>query len=143
MTTELHKRLVRRLYEELTNERRFDALHEVLSADFDNGDPVRGPAAYEKAVATLAQGFPDVRFTVEELIAEGDRVVVRWTWRGTHTGLFRGLAPTQQQVVNDGVVIYRARDGRLVHGWTINDRLGLLQALGAVSANVGRPNSTK
>jgi predicted ester cyclase len=133
-----NKQLVRRLYETLTNERRFDALEEVLSGDFDNGDTTRGPAAYERAVRTLAQGFPDVKFTVEALIAEGDQVVVRWTWRGTHTGVLRGLEPTQVAVVNDGVVIYGARDGRLVRSWTLNDRLGLLQALGAVTTRVTR-----
>lgn len=120
-----NKTLVRRLYEFHTNERHFERLGEVLSADF--------VSTYMKAVSTLVQGFPDVRFEIVELIAEGDTVVVRWKWSGTHTGTFRGYAATGRRVTNDGVVIYTERDGRLVSSWTLNDRLGVLQAIGAVS----------
>lgn len=118
-----NKDLVRRLYEFHTNQRHFERLNEVLSSDFVN--------TYVTAVSTLVQGFPDVHFEVIQLIEEGDTVVVRWKWIGTHTGVFRGHAPTGKKVINDGVVIYTARDGKLISSWTLNDRLGVLQAIGA------------
>lgn len=120
-----NKELVRRLYEVHTNERRFEQLTEVLSADF--------ASTYVTAVNTLVTGFPDVRFEVVQVIAEGDTVVVRWKWTGTHTGEFRGYAPSGKKVTNDGVVIYTAHDGKLISSWTLNDRLGVLQSIGAVS----------
>lgn len=121
----MNKDLVRRLYEFHTNQRQFERLGEVLSADFVN--------TYLTAVSTLVKGFPDVQFEVLQLVEEDETVVVRWTWSGTHTGEFRGYAPTGKKVGNEGVVIYTARDGKLVSSWTINDRLGVLQAIGAVS----------
>lgn len=122
----MNKELVRRLYEFHTNQRHFERLDEVLSAEFVK--------TYVAAVSTLVKGFPDVRFEVIQLVEEGETVVVRWTWTGTHTGLFRGYAPTGKKVSNDGVVIYTARDGKLVSSWTLNDRLGVLQGIGASPA---------
>lgn len=121
----MNKDLVRRLYEFHTNQRHFERLGEVLSADFVN--------TYLTAVSTLVKGFPDVQFEVLQLVEEDETVVVRWRWSGTHTGEFRGYAATGKKVGNEGVVIYTARDGKLVSSWTINDRLGVLQAIGAVS----------
>lgn len=120
----MNKDLVRKLYEFHTNQRHFERLGEVLAADFVK--------TYVDAVSILVKGFPDVRFEVVQLIEEGNTVVVRWKWSGTHTGEFRGHAPTGKKVISDGVVIYEARDGKLVSSWTLNDRLGVLQTIGAI-----------
>jgi predicted ester cyclase len=92
---------------------------------------------YRDAVQILLLGFPDATFTIHELVAEGDRVVVRWRWKGRHTGTFRGIAPTGITVENDGIVIYEFTHGKLTRSFTMNDRLGLLQALGVVPKQVG------
>jgi len=76
--------------------------------------------------------FPDVHFTIEDQIAEGDRVVTRWTARGTHQGPLVGIPPTSKQVTMSGIAIYRLVDGKIVEQWGVNDMLGLLQQLGVV-----------
>jgi predicted ester cyclase len=122
-----NKTIVRKLYEDVINTGRLDDLDAYISADFDGG----GLETFRTNVATLLAGFPDIHFTVEDLIAEGDRVAARWTWVATHGGTFRGIAPTQRRVTNSGIVIYQLRDGRIVRNWLETDRLGALQQLEA------------
>jgi len=81
----------------------------------------------------------DVRFTIEDLIAEGDRVVVRWRWRATHAGTFNGHPATGKAVSNTGTVIYQLAGDKIVRAWLEADRLGVLQQIGAVADTVSRP----
>jgi steroid delta-isomerase-like uncharacterized protein len=76
--------------------------------------------------------FPDARFTVEDMVAEGDRVAARLTMRGTHLGPLNGVPPTGRTVVVSGMSLERVADGRIVEGWNENDALGLLQQLGVL-----------
>ncbi len=76
--------------------------------------------------------FPDAEFTIEDVIGEGDRVVMRLTMRGTHRGVFNGITPTGKAVVVAGVSIERIVNGQIVEGWVTNDALGMLQQLGVV-----------
>jgi predicted ester cyclase len=69
--------------------------------------------------------------TVEDLIAEGDRVAVRTRWQATHTGAFRGIPPTGKRITNTSITIYQLADHKLVHAWIETDRLGTLQQMGA------------
>ncbi|MGA9526045.1 MAG: ester cyclase [Myxococcaceae bacterium] len=124
--------VVRRLYEELVNGRRFDSFGDVLASDFESSDGVRGPDGFAANVRSLTESFPDIHFTVEDVFADEDRVAVRWSWTATHGGPFRGTAPTHRRVENTGIVIYQVRDGKLVRAWTQVDRLGVLQQIGAV-----------
>ena len=78
-----------------------------------------------------------MKFTIEDLFADGDKVVLRWTWQATHSGSFRGFAPTGQRVTNTAIVIYRLLDGKVVESWLEADRLGVLQAIGVVPRNLG------
>jgi predicted ester cyclase len=88
-------------------------------------------------ISPLRQGFPDLRFIIQDMVAEGSRVVVRWTSQGTHRGMFAGTAPTGRQVSNEGIGIYRVEDGKIVESWSQVDRLGVLQQIGAVPT-IGR-----
>jgi predicted ester cyclase len=76
--------------------------------------------------------FPDFHITVDEMIAEGDKVAARWTATLTHEGEFMGIPPTGVQATISGMVIYRFADGKIVEIWHIGDSLGLLQQLGVV-----------
>lgn len=78
--------------------------------------------------------FPDAAFTIEDMVAAGDRVALRLTMRGTHRGVFNGIPPTGRSVVVSGVSIERIVDGRIVEGWVTNDALGMLQQLGVLPA---------
>lgn len=137
--------LVRRLYTDFLNTGATDRLGEVVSPQFVGVGPARGPAAFAGVIATLRGAFPDLVYTVEDVVAEGDRVAVRWTWRGTHQHAFRSFAPTGKQVTNTGLAIFQVTDGKLSHAWLETDRLGFLQAVGAVPNDpaFGPPAPTK
>ena len=124
-----NKEVVRKVYEECINTGRLDSLDALVSTEYAGG-----VAAFRANVAELRAGFPDIRFTIEDLVAEGDRVALRWTWVATHEGRFRGTAPTHKRVTNSGIMIYQLRDGRIVRNWLETDRLGVLQQLGVVPA---------
>lgn len=132
MTLEDNKRLVRALYEECINTGALEKLDRYIADEYAGARGGTGPSGYAATVLPLRQGFPDIRFTVEDLVAEADRVAVRWTWTGTHTGTFNGIPPTGKTVKNDGTVVYRLKDGRIVSSWLQVDRLGVLQQLGLV-----------
>lgn len=106
--------------------------HVLVAPEFVGGQGERGPAGFAGTIAGLRRGFPDIHFTVEELIAEDERVA-RWTWRGTHQGPFQGVAATHERVTNTGIVIFQLRDGQLVSARNEVDRLGVLQQLGLIA----------
>jgi predicted ester cyclase len=131
-TTGTHEQAVRRLYEEGVNGGKAQLFEELISEDYVDELGGRGPAAFAGNVASLRAGFPDIRFTLREVVAEGDRVAVRWTWEGTHAGTFRSWAATGRRVTNSGIAIYRFQQGRIVGVTLETDRLGVLQQIGAI-----------
>jgi len=97
-------------------------------------DGVHGAEGERQLIAGYRQAFPDLTFTVEEQVVDGDRVVSRWTATGTHAGEFAGLAPTGRRGTVGGVSIARFTGGRLTSVWTMWDVHGLFAQLGARSA---------
>src|SRR6187200_3449772 len=81
--TDANKQAVRRIYDEAVNAGRTAVLADLIAPEFTGPDGARGPAAFGANVDALRAGFPDIRFTIEDVVAEGDRVAVRWTWKGT------------------------------------------------------------
>jgi predicted ester cyclase len=126
-----NEQLVRRLYAEVINPNRMDALPDFVAADFV-GPAGTGPASFAASIDTLRAGFPDLAYTLEDVVAGADRVAVRWTVRGTHTGPFRSFAPTGKTFANTGFAIFQITDGKIVHAWVQTDRLAFLQALGVI-----------
>jgi predicted ester cyclase len=135
-----NKEIVRHLYEDIINSGHLERLSEVVSDEYVAADGTRGPAAFRAPVARLLGGFPNIHFTIEDLIGEGDRVAVRWRWEATHDGPFAGIAPTHKRITNSGIAIYGLRSGRIVSNWLESDRLGALQQLGVVPQGIGQPN---
>ena len=84
-------------------------------------------------MAQYLAAFSHAQSVVEDQVAEGDRVVVRLVFTGTHTGTWMGIPPTGKPVTVKGMALYRLQDGKIVEQWTIGDTLGLLQQLGAVA----------
>jgi steroid delta-isomerase-like uncharacterized protein len=125
--------LVRRLYTDFFNTGRLDQLGEVVAPEFVGAGPGRGPAAFAAVITELRGAFPDLIYTVDDIVADGDRVAVRWTWRGTHQHAFRGMAPTGKPVTSTGLGIFQVTSGKVARAWIETDRLGFLQAIGAVS----------
>ena len=134
-----NREVVRRLYEDCLNAGRVEDIPALVSADFVGPSGERGPDGFRAITLSLRAAFPDIHFTLEDMAAEGDRVAVRWTWRGTHRGRFRAFAATQKPVTNDGIAFYQVEGGRIVRSWLQTDRLGFLQQIGAVPADLGAP----
>jgi predicted ester cyclase len=124
MSVEENKDLVRREQEELWNHTGdLDATEELYAAG-------QAEAAKQEA-ANFRQGFPDVISTIEDLIAEGDKVVARWRSRATHQGNYMGIAPTGNEVEFTGISVYRIEGGKITQSWNIEDQLGLMRQIGA------------
>lgn len=123
---------VRRLFEEGFNQDRNEVVTALVSPDYVDAAGERGPAAFGQVMIRLRGAFPDLHYTVDDVFAEGDRVAARWHWTGTHQGPFRGIAPTKRAVTNNGLAIFELRDGQIIKATLETDRLGFLQAIGAV-----------
>jgi len=97
-------------------------------------EPMRGPAGYLAIIGMMRGGFPDIQWTLEETIAEGDKIAARFTMRGTHQGAFFGVPPTGRKIAVQAMNFYRLSDGQFVEERGQPDLLGLLQQIGAVPA---------
>jgi steroid delta-isomerase-like uncharacterized protein len=135
MSTDTNKELVRRYYDEVHNHRKFDRIEELVAPDFKEHDPLPGQGVGREGMKDrekmLAANL-DVHVTVEDIIAEGDKVVVRWRNHGTHVGEFLGIPPTGKQFSVEGINVYRVQDGRLAEGWNVVDVFGQLLQLGVI-----------
>lgn len=132
-TQERNKETVRRLYEDCLNKRDFELLKEFVDGKYEGIQSETGPSGFAKAVQSVIQAFPDIQWTIEDLISEGDKVVVRWSWQGTHTGTFRGfLPPSQNEVTDHAIAIYQFQGPKIIKAWIQTDRLGFLQQVGVI-----------
>lgn len=138
MSIEQNKALVRRSVDEGWNQPDFGNVDDCYAADFVHHDPYRanleGFPAYKALYGEVVAGMPDAHLTIEDLIAEGDRVVKRYTIRGTHRGALLGVPPSGRQVSFSAISVYRIAGGKIAEGWLAFNLLGLLQQLGAVPA---------
>lgn len=135
--SEQNKIQARRLFEDVWNRGDFTVLDELIASDYVGHSPpheIHGSEGGKQFVSAFRSGFPDIHFMVEDQIAEGDRVAIRWTARGTHQGEFQGIPSTGKQVVVTGIGIFRVANGKLVEGWTNADMLAMLQQLGVLPA---------
>jgi steroid delta-isomerase-like uncharacterized protein len=105
--------------------------HVVIHTTGPGGD-IHGHEGIRQFYSMMRAGFPDLHFTVEDQIAHGDKVVTRWSARGTHRGAFQGIPPTGKQVDITGMDIDRFVDSKVVECWALIDELGMMQQLGVV-----------
>jgi steroid delta-isomerase-like uncharacterized protein len=134
---EHNKRIVRRLIEEAWSRGEFAVVDDMIASNYlghaaSAAQETQGREGYKRFWIALRAAFPDIAFAVDDQIAERDRVVTRWTARGTHTGEFRGTPPTGKSGRIAGITIARIADGAVAECWTSADELGLLQQLGVV-----------
>jgi steroid delta-isomerase-like uncharacterized protein len=135
--SEANKNVVRRLFEEVWNKSNLPVADEIFAPTYIHHDPStpdvgRGPESEKKRATLYRTAFPDLRLTIEEIIAEGETVMARWSCRGTHKGDLSGIAPTGKHIIISGVSIARFANGKMVEGWINWDALGLMQQLGVV-----------
>ncbi|NIO72292.1 MAG: ester cyclase [Anaerolineae bacterium] len=138
MSVEANKTIARRYFEELLNKGNLAVADEILATniivDSSLQTVIHGVENVKQSMAGFRAAFPDQHFTIEDEIGEGDKVVVRYVYRGTHQGEFQGIAPTGKQVAVAGIAIYQITGGRIEEVWVASDSLGLMQQLGAVPA---------
>jgi steroid delta-isomerase-like uncharacterized protein len=132
VSTEANKAVVRRYVEEVRNRGRYELVPELIAADYDVGMPglPAGPEGFRAMDAETRTGFPDFQFTIEELIAEGDRVASHWTIHGTHLGPWRGVPPTGRPVVMRGISVFTVREGKIAGRYGYQDQVDVLRQLG-------------
>jgi steroid delta-isomerase-like uncharacterized protein len=114
-----------------------DVLQEVYADDIVMHEPdedVRGIEGLKQFVSMIRSALPDLRITLEDDIAEGNKVVSRWGAQGTHQGELMGIAPTGNHVAITGITIHRIENGKIVEEWENWDALGLMQQIGAVAS---------
>jgi ketosteroid isomerase-like protein len=135
--SDANKNVVRRLFEEVWTKGNLPVADQLFAPtyahhDLSTPDFGRGPES-EKLRATLYRtAFPDLRLTIEDLLAEGETVTARWSCHGTHKGDLGGIAPTGKPFAISGISIARFTNGKMVEGWVNWDALGLMQQLGIV-----------
>ena len=136
MTTEANKALIRRIVEEIENRDNLALIDELVAPNFVNHTPAPGLPPDREGIKQLLSmfraAFPDGSMTIEDMIAEGDKVVSRKTYRGTHQGEFLGIPPTGRHVSVGLIDIMRIVDGKVVEHWRVGDDLSMLQQLGVL-----------
>lgn len=135
--SEKHNELIRRFRNDVYTEGNLDRIDEYIAENCVSHSPLlpedgHGPEDYRAFIAGLLAAFPDFEDTIEDLIAEDDRVVVRIRMTGTHEGAFMDLEPTGKEVDISGMIIYRIEDGQIVEDWHQANMMGMMQQLGVV-----------
>ena len=132
-----NKAIVSRYREEVWNEGNLDAVDDYIASNYVRHDPglpeeVSGPEAVKGLVSMYRAAFPDLHLTLEDMFAEGDKVVQRLTGRGTHQGELMGIPPIGKQVTVTMIEIFRLVEGKIAEQWVSLDNLGMLQQLGVI-----------
>jgi len=135
------KAVVRRLYDEVWNLRKFDVVSELIAPSHALNDPhltgaAVGPEAYRRILSQFIAAFPDLRFTVQDMLAENDRVAVSWNISGTHQRPFRGVPATHREISFDGVSVSVVSEGKIIESYVTLDYFTLLLQLGVISPEV-------
>ena len=140
MSTEANKAIVRRIFEEAFGKGNLAVLDEIIAPDQVNGGPGAlpgmppGPEGNKMLITAYRNAFPDIHFTIDEQVAEGNTVVTRWTAHGTHNGELAGLPPTGKSATVVGMGVDRIENGKIVESWGLFDQFGMLQQLGVIPA---------
>ena len=138
MSVEANKAIARRFFIEIFGQGKLATADEIVAPEHVDRGPgalpglPAGPEGAKLCVTAYRNAFPDVQFTIDEQIAEGDKVVSRWTARGTHKGELAGIPPTGKSSTVTGVTVNRVVNGKMVESWGIFDQFGMLQQLGVI-----------
>jgi len=134
-----NKAVVRRLYEEVWNKRKLEVINEIISpshalqASNIFGSSI-GPEAYKRNALLFFAGYPDLHWTIEDTIAEKDKVVACWTISGTHKGDYLGVPATNKKISVDGMTVHHITNGKIMDSYVSWDIWGMMQQLGVVPA---------
>ncbi len=135
-TAEENKAILRRFFEEVFNDGDLSVADEIFAADYVNRNPAPGEnpslEGLKQFVTAVRGSFPDIHFTIDDQIAEGDKVVTRFTWQGTHQAEFAGIPASGSTLTVSAINIHRVADGKIQEAWFKYDTLDFLQQAGAI-----------
>ena len=138
MLSETNKTVSRRFFDEVWNEGKLAVVDELIVKDHINSGPgtppglTPGSEGVKQLVKMYRNAFPDIHFTIDEQIAEGDKVVTRWTGHGTHQGELVGIPATGKSSTVTGITVDRIVNGKIAESWGIFDQFGMMQQLGVI-----------
>ena len=135
MSTEQNIGTAKKIFEEMWNGRNFENLNEHFASSFKGHDPqaaVNSPDELKAMMQGYQSAFPDLKFTIDDVFGDGDKVLLRWTGVGTHQSEMNGIPPTGKQATVKGNSVMRFENGQVVEDWTVWDALGMFQQLGLV-----------
>ncbi|GAC1636055.1 MAG: hypothetical protein NVS9B14_14190 [Candidatus Acidiferrum sp.] len=132
-----NKELVKRFYQEVWNERKAQCVEKYLSPSHALVDPnamdtKTGPEAYKEVLTRFMRAFSHLKFEVQEMLCEKDKVVASWMITGVHSGEYNGMAPTNKKITVEGISIHQIADGKIMDTYSVWDTLGLMKKVGAV-----------
>ena len=139
MSSETNKTVSRRFFEEVFSKGKLAVADEIIAKDKVHSGPANPPGLLpglegtKQLVTMYRNAFPDVHFTIDEQIAEGDKVMTRWTAHGTHQGELAGIPATGKSSTVTGISLDRIVNGKIAENWAIFDEFGMMQQLGVIS----------
>ena len=134
MSTEQNKAIVRQMVEEIFNRGNLSRLDEFVAPDFVEHEELPPGMDAKQMTIMLRSAFPDFKATIDDIVAEGDKVVIRQTWTGTQKGEWMGIPPTGKSVSFGVIDIIRIAGGKFVEHWGQMDSMGMMQQLGIIPA---------
>jgi steroid delta-isomerase-like uncharacterized protein len=137
MSAEQNKTVIKKLFEQGMNERKFEMLKDIIGPDFINhGIPNanRGPEGFKEVLGQFLTGYPDMKINLENIIADGDMVATRGYWTGTNNGSFMGIPATGKKVKVDFIDVWKMLEGKCQENWVQMDMMGLMQQIGMAPA---------
>ncbi|RBL93054.1 ester cyclase [Chitinophaga flava] len=135
-----NKAAIIHFYEDILNQRKFAQLDGLISLEYANSQGGSGIQGFIQSAQTVLQSFPDAQWSLSLVMAEGDKVFVKQTMQGTHQNTFQHIAPTHKAVTSEGTAIYTFKNGKIISHEVQTDRLGFLQQLGAIPADITSTN---
>lgn len=134
--TNNNKAIITKLFNQILNKRNFELLHTLISPEYKGPGNTKGPEGFKVPLIPLLQAFPDIQWKLQELIAEDNKVFVRWTISASHQHNFNNIPATGKQVVSGGMGIYTLSNGKIVSSTIITDRVDFLQQLNILPADL-------
>ena len=133
---ESNKEIIQKVYEQALNKRKMYLLNDMISAEYVCIKGAKGAPTFQEPIVLLIKAFPDIQWHIEQLVAENDKVAVKWKWQGTHSGQFQQYIPTGKATSNEGSAIFKFKDGKIISSDVITDRLGFLQQVEALPSDL-------
>lgn len=133
---ETNKEMIETMYDQCLNKRNLAILHQFVADEFTRGGTTKGAAAFQEPILPLFKAFPDIKWNIQHIVSDGNKVAVTWKWQGTHNGTINNIPATGKTITNEGMAIYEMKDGKITGTQVLTDRLGFLQSLGVLPDDV-------